>query len=156
MSTEADTCRKYVLPGLYAAGWTVDQINEQKYFTDGRIIALRDRHKRAPGKRADYILRYRQDFAIAVVEAKADYKDPGDGLQQAKEYAEIRGLKFAYSTNGHGIVEHDYLTGLDRDIESFPTPNSLWDRLGKNEGIETKEIASRLLTPSYRILGKPL
>src|SRR5436309_11319510 len=101
MSTEADTCRDFVLPKLYAAGWKDDQIVEQKYFTDGRIVPLGSDYRRRPGKRADYILRYRPDFAIAVVEAKADYKDPGDGLQQAKDYAEILGFKFAYSTNGH-------------------------------------------------------
>src|SRR5437588_11203150 len=109
--TEADTCRRYVLPKLYAAGWTDEQISEQKSFTDGRIVVAGNKVKRRPQKRLDYLLRFRRDFPTAVVEAKTIYANPGDGLQQAKEYALILGLKFAYATNGHGIVEHDFLTG---------------------------------------------
>src|SRR5206468_7069650 len=125
----ADTCRKYVLTKFYAAGWNDDQSSEQTSFTDGRIIVTGKKATRKKQKRADYLLRYRRDFMIAVVEAKPEYKKPGDGLQQAKEYAQILGLKFAYSTNGHGIVEHDFLTGKDNDIEAFPTPEDLWNRL---------------------------
>ena len=80
--TEADTCRTYVVPKLHNAGWSDEQIREQVTFTDGRIIPVGASHTRKPGKRADYILRYRTDFPIAVVEAKAEYKNPGDGLQQ--------------------------------------------------------------------------
>jgi type I site-specific restriction endonuclease len=69
--TEADTCRRYVLPKLYAANWTDDQISEQKSFTDGRIVVAGTKVKRRPQKRADYLLRYRRDFPIAVVEAKS-------------------------------------------------------------------------------------
>ena len=57
-----------------------------------------------------------------MVEAKADYKKPGDGLQQAKKYAEMQGLKFAYATNGKGIVEYDYLTGRETEMAAFPSP----------------------------------
>lgn len=119
MITEADTCRRYVLPKLYSAGWNDDQINEQKTFT----------------------------------EAKSAYKNPGDGLQQAKEYAEILGLKFAYSTNGKGIVEHDFITGKDTDLESFPTPDELWMRLSQLENI-TPGIAEILLAPCNTSTGK--
>jgi len=58
MITEADTCRKYVLPKLYAAGWSDNQIREQKSFTDGRIVVAGRRHFRKPGKKADYLLYY--------------------------------------------------------------------------------------------------
>ena len=88
--TEADTCRRYVLPKLYAAGWSDEQINEQKTFTDGRIIVAGSKVRRLAQKRADYLLRYRRDFPIAVVEAKSIYAKPGDGLQQAKGYARSR------------------------------------------------------------------
>jgi type I restriction enzyme, R subunit len=150
--TEADTCRKYVLPKLYAAGWNDDQISEQKYFTDGRIVVGNKVHRR-PQKRADYLLKYRRDFTIAVVEAKSVYKTPGDGLQQAKDYAQILGLKFAYATNGHGIVEHDFLTGKDNDIQNFPTAEELWGRLQTSEGI-SDEIKDRVLAPYYHLSGK--
>src|ERR1035438_9083416 len=71
----------------------------------------------------------------AVVEAKAAYRTAGDGLQQAKEYALILGLKFAYATNGHSIIEHDFLTGLDNEIKNFPKPSELWARLTASEKI---------------------
>ncbi len=83
--TEADTCRRYVLPKLYAAGWTDDQISEQKTFTDGRIVVAGDKVKRKPPKRADYILRYRRDFPIAVIEAKAAYKKAAEPTLKQKE-----------------------------------------------------------------------
>lgn len=120
---EADTCRKYVLPKLISASWDNDphSFTEQKTFTDGRIVVIGNLTHRRRQKRADYLLRYTRDFMIAVVEAKAAYKSPGDGLQQAKEYAEILGLKFAYSTNGHGIIESDYLTGQEQRIAEIMT-----------------------------------
>jgi type I restriction enzyme R subunit len=151
--TEADTCRKYVLPKLYAAGWDDDRINEQRTFTDGRIVVAGNRTIRRTQKRLDYLLRYRPDFAIAVVEAKPVYKNPGDGIQQAKEYAQILGLKFAYSTNGHGILEHDFTTGMDNDLETFPSPDDLWQRLKTAENIPN-QVVERFLTPYYHLSGK--
>ena len=151
--TEADTCRRYVLPKLYAAGWSDEQINEQKTFTDGRIIVAGSKVRRLAQKRSDYLLRYRRDFPIAVVEAKSIYAKPGDGLQQAKDYAQILGLKFAYATNGHGIIEHDFLTGRDNDVEGFPAPDELWGRIRGSEGIDDAT-AERVLAPCYHLSGK--
>src|SRR5271163_3753779 len=145
---EADTCRTYVLPKLYSAGWEDNQISEQKSFTDGRIMLVGNRAIRRPQKRADYLLRYRRDFPIAVVEAKAAYRTAGDGLQQAKEYAEILGLKFAYATNGHSIIEHDFLTGLDNELQAFPKPAELWARLTAGEKI-SEDVGNRLLRNSF-------
>src|SRR3990172_41383 len=126
MITEADTCRKYVIPKLYSSGWNDDQISEQKTFTDGRIVVTGEKYIRKKQKRSDILLKFGRDFFLAVVEAKSAYKNTGDGLQQAKDYAEILGLKFAYSTNGKGIVEHDFLTGLDSDLYAFPAPDELF------------------------------
>lgn len=158
MITEADTCRKYVLPKLIQAGWDSDphSFTEQKTFTDGRIVLVGDKVKRRPQKRADYLLRYTRDVTIAVIEAKAAYKSPGDGLQQAKEYAEILGLKFAYATNGREIVEFNYITGQERLIDAFPTPDELWARLREGQGLSNDIVTQRLLTPSYNLSGKSL
>jgi type I restriction enzyme R subunit len=156
MFTEADTCRKYVLPKLYAAGWNDDQINEQRTFTDGRIMVTGTKVWRRPQKRADYLLRYRPNLMIAVVEAKAAHQNPGDGLQQAKEYAEILDLKFAYATNGQGIVEHDFLTGKESALETFPSPEELWKRVQACIGLKNEDHQQRYLTPSLPIPGKPL
>lgn len=152
---EADTCRRYVVPKLQALGWDTEphRLNEQVTFTDGRIIVAGRNSRRRPGKRADYILRYRPDVAIAVVEAKPSYASPGQGLQQAKEYAEILGLKFAYATNGRGIIEFDYITGRELEIETFPSPDELWKRLTAAESLGP-EVADRLLTPAYHLSGK--
>lgn len=90
---------------------------------------MRGKVKRGRQKKADYLLRHTRDFPIAVVEAKADYKKPGDGLSQAKDYAQILDLKFAYSTNGTGIVEFDFLTGRESTRAAFPTPDELWARI---------------------------
>ena len=156
--TEADTCRKFVVPKLQAAGWDdlPHAINEQRTFTDGRIVFVGGRARRGRQKRADYILRYSPDFPLAVVEAKSRYKHPAEGLQQAKEYAEILGLRFAYATNGVDIVEFDYTTGVERQITDFPAPAELWHRLRTAEGIIEDGVAEKLLTPTYPDRAKPL
>ncbi len=154
---EADTCRKYVVPRLQAAGWDNEphSIAEQRSFTNpkGRINIVGGKIIRGKLKRADYLLRYRRDFPIAVVEAKPDYKTPGAGLSQAKEYAEILDLKFAYSTNGKGIIEFDYTTGIERSIDSFPKADELWRRLNDTkplpESSQEKILASFYPDPEH-------
>lgn len=152
---EADTCRTYVTPALVAAGWdeSPHRMNEQVSFTDGRIVVVGRKARRRVGKRADYILRYRPNLPIAVVEAKPEDKTPGDGLQQAKDYAEILGLKFAYSTNGHGIIEFDYTTGQERELQEYPRPEELWRRLSASEDI-TEQVSEPLLEPFYSLAGR--
>jgi len=104
MPTEADTCRTYVIPKLKSAGWEDETITEQLVLTPGRIVPIGDRHTRKEGLRPDYVLFIRQNIPIAVVEAKAEYAHPAKGLQQAIRYAEMLGVKFAYSSNGKGIA----------------------------------------------------
>ncbi|HEV8599488.1 MAG TPA: DEAD/DEAH box helicase family protein, partial [Gemmatimonadales bacterium] len=157
MLSEADTCRTFVVPKLQETGWDTGpcQICEQVTFTDGRIVVTGRKGFRRPGKRVDYLLRYRSDIAIAVVEAKASYKSAHDGLQQAKDYAELLGLKFAYATNGYDIIEFDYLTGRERGIADFPSPAELWQRLTAGEKL-TGEASERILAPTYVLTGKAL
>ena len=146
---EADTCRLHVTPKLQAAGWDTSphSLNEQKVFTDGRIFAAGGTVTKGPQKRADYLLRYTRDFSIGVVEAKPEDAAAGSGLQQAKDYAEILGLKFAYATNGNEIIEFDYITGAETVLSAYPTPAQLWQRLRGNAGL-TDEKAQQLLTAS--------
>jgi type I restriction enzyme R subunit len=155
VANEADTCRRYVLPKLYTAGWSDDRISEQRFFTDGRIVPTGRRHRRRPGKKADYLLFYRQDFPIAIVEAKAEYKLPSDGLSQAMTYAEILDLRFAYSTNGLGIVEHDFTTGRQQELAGFPSPEELWSRLRGTVVPQDEKAAEDLLVPFNRELRNP-
>ena len=156
MPTEADTCRKFVVPKLVSAGWDADphSIAEQRSITDGRIVPVGKGFIRKPPKRVDYLLRYTRDFPLAVVEAKASYKAAADGLQQAKSYADMLGLKFAYATNGPEIIEFDYITGLETNISAYPTPQELWQRYRKSAGLSDDASASRLLAPSNHAVGK--
>jgi type I restriction enzyme R subunit len=156
MPTEADTCRKFVVPLLQAAGWDNDphSIAEQRTITDGRIVPVGKGFKRKPPKRADYLLNYTRDFRLAVVEAKAAYKSAADGLQQAKDYAETLGLKFAYATNGGEIIEFDYFSGLETRRTDYPTPAELWQRYCAGSNITDQQIGERLLTPFNHQVGK--
>ncbi|MEZ4870468.1 MAG: DEAD/DEAH box helicase family protein [Caldilineaceae bacterium] len=154
---EADTCREYVLPKLQQAGWdqTPHAIAEQQAITDGRILTLGQTVRRLARKRPDYLLRYAPNQTIAVVEAKRAGKTPATGLQQAKVYAEMLGLRFAYATNGHGIVEFDYGTGQQRTLEYFPSPTELWARLQGGATPTDPAIQAKLLTPYRVVPDKP-
>jgi type I restriction enzyme R subunit len=156
IGTEADTCRKLVIPKLLAVGWDSDphSIAEQRTITDGRIVPVGKGFVRKPPKRVDFLLRYSRDFPLAVVEAKANYKAAADGVQQAKTYAEMLGLKFAYATNGHEIIEIDYSTGLERSVTSYPAPAELWARYRQAIGVSDPAQADRLLTPLNHAVGK--
>lgn len=155
--TEADTCRRFVVPRLQAAGWddAPCAINEQRHFTKGRIRFVRGEPRRGRAKRADYILRYRPDYPIAVVEAKAAYRHAADGVQQAKDYAVILGLRFAYATNGHAIIEIDLAAGTERERPDFPTPAELWSRERTALGLTDDAAAERLLAPALSDPAKP-
>ena len=154
MPTEADTCRKYVLPKLLSAGWDDEQICEQRTITDGRIVPVGKGFIRKAPRRVDYLLRYARNFPLAVVEAKAAYKSAGDGLQQAKEYAQMLCLKFAYATNGPEIIEFDYFTGKETLRSGFPAPAQLWSRYRAGEKITDDTVAARLLAPMNHAVGK--
>jgi type I restriction enzyme R subunit len=149
MPTEADTCRKFVVPKLQAAGWDNEpySIAEQRTITDGRIIPVGKSFIRRPSKRVDYLLRYRRDFPLAVVEAKPEYKTAADGLQQAKNYAEMLGLQFAYASNGSEIIEFDYFTGTEKLVTDYPTPESLWQRFRNGKDLKNDAAVEQLLTP---------
>jgi type I site-specific restriction endonuclease len=153
---EKDTCQDFVLPRLKAAGWTDDQIQEQFRITDGRILTVGTKHRRGDSLRADYVLEYRPGLPIGVVEAKRQYATPGRGMQQAKRYAQLLDLPFAYSTNGVSIVEDDRATGLENDrLSAFPTPDELWFRYRSWKGIDDDRVADGLLSPYNRALRNP-
>ena len=145
-----------ITPKLQAAGWENDphSIAEQHSFTDGRIIVRGNKAERRKRKRADYLLRFTRDLPVAVVEAKPKDEPAATGMQQSKDYAEILRLKFAYATNGQEIIEHDYLTGLERTIDRFPTPDELWARLRVAEKLTDDAPVKRMLTPFNLTTGK--
>src|SRR5690348_12559876 len=99
MYNEADTRAKLIDPALHAAGWDEARIKREHYFTKGQIYLVGDRARRKQPLKADYLLRYSEALALAVVEAKEEALNPAAGMQQAKLYAGQLGLLFAYSTN---------------------------------------------------------
>lgn len=152
---EADTCRMLVRPKLDAAGWDSPPrlSSEQTPFTDGRIIVPGGKPRRLKKKFSDFLLRYNRDITLGVVEAKSDKRPAGDGLQQAKDYAEILGLKFAYATNGSAIIEYDYFTARETSLDRFPTPAELWFRYQQCQGLTTAT-ANALLAPFFHQPGR--
>jgi type I restriction enzyme R subunit len=153
--TEADTCREYVTPKLVESSWGTapHAIGEQRTFTNGRIIVAGGKVRRGQQKRADYLLYYRRDYPLAVVEAKAIGLPAETGVQQAREYAEILGLKFAYSTNGRRIIEIDYVTGTEREVDRYATPDELFARLTTGTHLPQAG-APHLLEPFNLVSGK--
>ena len=152
---EAEARSRLIYPALKASGWEdgLSSISEELSITDGRIVPVGDRSIRKAPKRVDYLLRFTRDFPIAVVEAKAAYKNARDGLQQAKQYAEMLGLSFAYSTNGKEIVEFDRTTGLESVIPAYPTPQDLWKRYSETNPSLSLEGSKHLLEPMNHSVG---
>jgi len=153
--TEADTCREFVTPRLVEAGWSAapHAIGEQRTFTNGRIIVAGGNVRRGKQKRADYLLYHRRDYPLAVVEAKEVGLPAETGVQQAREYAEILGLKFAYATNGHRIIEIDYTTGTEREVDRYATPDELFARLSAATHLP-QDAAAQVLEPFNLTSGK--
>jgi type I restriction enzyme R subunit len=130
--SERDICTKFITPAVREAGWDeIAQIREEVSFTKGRIIVRGKLVTRGKAKRADYILYYRPNIPIAIIEAKDNNCSVGDGIQQALDYAETLDIPFVFSSNGDGFVFHDR-TGLSETKESyiglnaFPPPGQLW------------------------------
>ncbi len=153
--TEADTCREFVTPALQSAGWggAPHSIGEQHVITAGRILLIGGKPRRAKQRRADYILYHRRDFPIAVVEAKEIGLPAENGVQQAREYAEMLGLRFAYATNGRRIIEIDYTTGTEREVERYAKPDELWARLAGTTSL-TDAAQQKWLEPYNLTSGK--
>lgn len=143
--SERDICSKFILPALEKAGWNkLTQIREEVSFTDGRIYVKGNLTSRGKAKRADYILYYKPNIPIAVIEAKDNKQSVKSGIQQALDYANILDIPSVFSSNGDGFYYHDR-TCTDGDIEKelnleqFPTPAELWERYKKFKGIVTEE-----------------
>lgn len=135
--TETDIRTKFITPAIVGqdgSKWDrMTQLLEEHYFTKGRVIVRGKSVTRASAKKADYILFYKPNLPIAVVEAKDNNHSVGAGMQQALQYAEALDLPFAYSSNGDAFLEHDR-TGANGPVEreiplnEFPTAAELWGR----------------------------
>ncbi|MDC0922346.1 DEAD/DEAH box helicase family protein [Candidatus Pelagibacter sp.] len=153
--SERDICTKYITPALVKAGWDLlTQIREEVSFTKGRVIVRGKVHNRGKQKRADYILYYKPNIPLAVIEAKDKSHSIGAGIQQALDYAESLDIPFVFSSNGDGFIFHDK-TGLSKTIEqelpmdSFPTPSKLWEMHCKSKDIISEKERQTIETPYY-------
>lgn len=141
--TEEDIKALYITPALEKSGWKKPPYRLMEYyFTDGRVIAQGHVHARQKGKKADYLLSVAPNRPIAIVEAKDNNKPLGGGMQQAMDYAQILDIPFAYSSNGDGFLEHDFLTGKETELklDEFPTMEDLKKRLYDSKSYTAQEL----------------
>ena len=149
--TEEDIKLKYITPALQAAEWDIkNQIRCEYYYTAGKINVRENVAQRGKGKKVDYLLSYKSNLPIAIVEAKDNKVPIAHGIQQGMDYAYDLDIPFAYSSNGDGFFEHDMITGEERELklEEFPTPKQLWERYLKEKEI-TPEQESLITEPYY-------
>lgn len=153
--SERDICTKYITPAIQQAGWDIHtQIREEVSFTKGRIIVRGKLHSRGEQKRADYILYYKSNIPIAIIEAKDNSHSVGAGMQQALNYAETLEIPFVFSSNGDAFLMHDRtgnaaVTEQKIEINQFPSPDELWLRYCEWKGIKTKHAKSTVEMPYY-------
>jgi len=150
--SERDICTKYINPAIEKAGWNMrTQVREEVSFTDGRIIVQGKLYTRGKSKRADYILYYKSNIPIAIIEAKDNKKAVGHGMQQALEYSEILQIPFVFTSNGDSFVFHDKtrtdgILEQELSLDNFPSPEVLWQKYLEFTNIETskaKEIVEK-------------
>lgn len=151
--SERDICTKFITPALCNAGWdTMLQIREEFSFTKGRINVRGNLVTRGKGKRADYVLYYKPNIPIALIEAKDNTHSIGDGIQQALGYAETLNIPFVFSSNGDGFVFHDR-TGASSPrettlaLDAFPSPADLWTRFRAWKGLDAE--AEKIVLQDY-------
>ena len=139
--SERDICTKFITPALRKAGWDeMVQIREEVSFTKGRIIVRGKLVSQGKGKRADYILYFKPNIPIALIEAKDNTHAMGDGMQQGLDYAETLDTPFVFASNGDGFVFHDRTaTSAEKEttlgLDNFPSPGDLWARYRAWKGL---------------------
>ena len=147
--TEEDIKLQYITPAL-TSKWERQKITMETQITDGKISLKGNLAVRQPGKRVDYLLYLSANNPIAVVEAKDNHHQVSAGLQQAMDYAKMLDLPFAFSSNGDGFAEHDFLTGAERQfgMDEFPTEAELTDRYKRESGLTPAQEAA-MVQPGY-------
>ena len=151
--TERDICTKFILPAVKRAGWDdMLQVREEVYFTKGRIIVRGKLVTRGKAKKADFVLYYKPNIPIALIEAKDNNHSVGDGMQQGLEYATTLDIPFVFASNGDGFVFHDR-TGqsatkeANLGLEAFPSPADLWTRYRAWKGLDAE--AEQIVLQDY-------
>lgn len=142
--SEDDTRAKFIDPAILKAGWNESQIKRNLPFTAGKIVVRGKTISRGSVKRADYVLYYKENIPLAIIEAKDNAHSISSGMQQGLNYAEYLQVPFIFSSNGLGFQFHDK-TITEGEIEKelsmddFPSPEELWSQYKKHIGIDTEE-----------------
>lgn len=146
--SEEDIKNRFITPAI-EAGWDKQHIRMEKAITDGRVNIKGNLAVREKPKRADYVLYKDGVYPLAIVEAKDNQRTLSFGLQQAKEYCLMMDVKFAYSSNGDGFEEYDFLTGLERTLtlDAFPSEKELMERYLRESSMTEDEL--KALTEPY-------
>jgi Type I site-specific restriction-modification system, R (restriction) subunit and related helicases len=151
--SEEDIKARYITPAITNAGWDIKkQVRLEYAFTAGRIILRGNITARGKQKRADYVLFYKNNFPLAIVEAKDNKHAVGAGLQQAIDYAKALDINYVYASNGDGFVEQNLITGEVKKLAlaAFPSPEELYKRYRIDKGISMAE-EKVMLEPYYYI-----
>ena len=150
--SEEDIKLQYITPAI-TAKWDIKKITMETNITDGKINLRGNFVTREKPKRADYVLYLNSNNPIAIVEAKDNKHSISHGLQQAMAYASMLDIPFAYSSNGDGFFEHDFLTGKERELglDEFPTEEELYCRYknGANNGEGLSENQEKMIQQPY-------
>ncbi|WP_251971257.1 EcoAI/FtnUII family type I restriction enzme subunit R [Sphaerotilus microaerophilus] len=153
--SERDICTQFITPAVVAAGWDLQrQVREEVTFTQGRVIVRGRLHTRGQARRADYVLYHQANLPLAVIEAKDNSHGPGEGMQQALDYAEALDAPFVFTSNGDGFVFHDR-SGTGTQVEThlgldqFPSPAELWRRYCLWADLTDADVRARAQVPYY-------
>ena len=155
--SESDICDRFITPSLLKAGWDQSRWRREYAFTDGRIIVRGKLVARGKQKRADYLLFYKSNLPIAVIEAKDNNHSLGAGMQQGLGYSVALDVPFVFSSNGDGFLFHDKTGNADKvetvlSLEEFPTPDELWHRYMQWKGLNaTNEVL--VTSPNHQDVG---
>ncbi|MCK5312223.1 MAG: DEAD/DEAH box helicase family protein [Desulfobacteraceae bacterium] len=151
--SERDICTKFITPAIEKAGWDIQlQVREEVSLTKGRVIVRGKIHTRGKNKRADYVLYYKPNIPIAIIEAKDNKHTVSDGMQQAIGYAAMIKVPFVFSSNGDAFLFHnDYSKdeNIEKEIslDKFPSPEELWEKYCSANEISTEQ--NKVITFDY-------
>ena len=155
--SESDICDRFISPALTRSGWDETQWRREYAFTAGRIIVRGELVARGKKKRADYLLFYKSNIPIAIIEAKDNTHSIGAGMQQGLAYSAALDIPFVFSSNGDGFLFHDKTGNADQiettlSLDEFPSPEELWDRYKVWKKIEPAS-EPLVTSPSYQYMS---
>ncbi len=151
--SERDICTKYIVPAIQSSGWDIqNQVREEHFFTDGQVLVKGKTVKRGKRKFADFLLSFKPNMPLAIIEAKDNNHSVGSGMQQGLEYARTLDIPFVFSTNGDSFLFHDRLATSgtveqELPLDQFPSPAELWQRYRQAKGINAEKLP--IITQDY-------